>query len=126
MRATELREEIDRVIGSGALHHSAVLRRILEYLGEAAVGGRQELKEYTIGVEALGKSPSYDPQRDSTVRAQVAKLRQKLDEYYREQGAGRGMRISVPKGTFRLDLETIRIPKETFPLRDWPPRYALA
>ena len=79
MRATELRDEIGRVMESGALHQSAVLRRILEYLGEAAVLGRHDLKEYTIGVEALGKSSSYDPQRDSTVRVQVAKLRQKLD-----------------------------------------------
>ena len=34
MRVTELREEIDRVIESGVLRQSAVLRRILEYLGE--------------------------------------------------------------------------------------------
>jgi hypothetical protein len=106
MKATELREEIGRVLDSGALHQSAVLRRILEYLGEAAEQGKGDVKEYTIGVEALGKSSAYDPQRDSTVRVQVGKLRQKLDEYYREQGAAHRMRISLPKGTFRLQLES--------------------
>jgi hypothetical protein len=106
MDSTELREEIDRVLESGTLQHSAVLRRILGYLGEAAAHGTEDLKEYTIGVEALGKSGSYDPQRDSTVRAQVAKLRQKLDEYYRTDGAEHPVRISVPKGAFRLQLES--------------------
>lgn len=107
MDSTTLREEIGRVLESGALHQSAVLRRILEYLGEAEVRGKNDLKEYTIGVEALGKSASYDPQRDSTVRVQVGKLRQKLDEYYREEGAARPVRISVPKGSFRLHLDSI-------------------
>jgi hypothetical protein len=104
MDSTELREEIGRVFESGALH-SAVLRRILEYLGEVAADGREDPKEYTIGVEALGKSESYDPQRDSTVRVQVGKLRQKLDEYYRQQGAAHRVHICLPKGTFRLQLE---------------------
>jgi hypothetical protein len=106
MNVTDLREEISHVLESGALQQSAVLRRILEYLGEAAAQGKDDLKEYTIGVEALGKSASYDPQRDSTVRVHVGKLRQKLDEYYRDQGAEHRLRISLPKGTFRLQLES--------------------
>jgi hypothetical protein len=64
--------EIGRVLESGTLS-SAQLRRILEYLGRAAADRREDLKEYTIGVEALGKPPSYDPQKDSTVRVQVGK-----------------------------------------------------
>src|SRR5215470_13134482 len=105
MHTTDLRDEIDKVLESDTLRQSAALRRILEYLGEAAAEGKEDLKEYTIGVEALGKSSSYDPQRDSTVRVQVGKLRQKLDEYYREQGADHRVRISVPKGAFRLQLD---------------------
>jgi hypothetical protein len=102
----ELREEIERVLESGALGESATLRRILKYLGEAAVDGKEDLKEYTIGVEALGKSASYDPQHDSTVRVQVGKLRQRLNEYYREQGTAHKVHISLPKGTFCLQLES--------------------
>jgi hypothetical protein len=62
------------------------------------------LKEYTIGVEALAKHHSYDPQMDSTVRVQVGKLREKLDSYYRAEGADHPFRLSLPKGTFRLRL----------------------
>src|SRR5262249_4208952 len=61
------------------------------------------------------KSASYDPQRDSTVRVQVGKLRQKLDEYYREQGSDHRMRISVPKGAFRLQLEAKPLHVEQLP-----------
>jgi hypothetical protein len=70
MEGNDLQEEIGRVLESGALG-SAQLRRILEYLGKAAADGRENLKEYTIAVEALAKHHSYDPQMDSTVRVQV-------------------------------------------------------
>lgn len=103
MEENQLQEEIGRVLESGTLS-SAQLRRILEYLGKAAAYGREDLKEYTIGVEALAKPPSYDPQMDSTVRVQVGKLREKLDSYYREEGADHPLRLSLPKGTFRLRL----------------------
>lgn len=105
MDATQLRDEVGRVLEDGALS-SPLLRRVLEYLGEAAANNREDLKEYTIGVEALGKSASYDPQRDSTVRVQVGRLRLKLDEYYREQGVSHPVRLTLPKGTFRLELES--------------------
>jgi len=116
MRSTDLRDEIEQVLESDALRQSAALRRILEYLGDAAAEGKEDLKEYTIGVEALGKSTSYDPQRDSTVRVQVGKLRQKLDDYYREQGAGHRVRISVPKGAFRVQLEPKPLRIEPLPI----------
>jgi hypothetical protein len=103
MEENQLQEEIGRVLESGTLS-SAQLRRILEYLGKAAADGREDLKEYTIGVEALAKPHSYDPQMDSTVRVQVGKLREKLDSYYREEGADHPLRLSLPKGTFRLRL----------------------
>lgn len=105
MDSVQLRDEIARVLESGSLS-SALLRRMLQYLGDAAANGKGDVKEYTIGVDALGKSPSYDPQRDSTVRVQVGKLRQKLDEYYREEGSAHPVRLILPKGTFRLQLES--------------------
>ncbi len=106
MDRVAIREEIRRVIESDAFQQSPTLRRVLEYLGEAAANGRKDLKEYVVGLEALGKSTSYDPQRDSTVRVQIGKLRQKLDEYYRGEGAAHKARISIPKGTFHLELES--------------------
>ena len=46
---------------------------------EALAGRSDQLKEYTIGVEALGKPEGYDPRLDPTVRVDISKLRAKME-----------------------------------------------
>src|SRR4051794_39407852 len=48
-------------------------------------GGR--LKGYTIGVEALGRDESFDPQSDPIVRVEAVRLRRALARYYAAEGA---------------------------------------
>jgi hypothetical protein len=101
-----IREELDRILRSETFKTSPVLRRLLAFLGEKAIAGDGEgIKEYTIAVDGLGKHHSYDPQRDSVVRIQVGRLRQKLAEYYRAEGAQDTILIEVPKGHFSLSCE---------------------
>ena len=74
--------QIERILNSEALRSSEGLRRLLRFLAEKAMASdADQLKEYTIGVDAFGKPSSYDPRHDSTVRIQVGRLRQKLGEY---------------------------------------------
>jgi hypothetical protein len=83
-----------------------VLKRLLDYLGRQAIEGQaDDLKEYRVGVEAFGKAEDYDPKLDSSVRVQASKLRQKLDEYYRTEGASDPIVIELPKGHFRLEFQ---------------------
>jgi hypothetical protein len=64
-----------------------VLRNLLAYLSDKALSGTADnLKEYTIGLDALGKPASFDPRQESVVRMHTARLRQKLAEYYRNEG----------------------------------------
>jgi hypothetical protein len=93
---------------------------MLRYLTEASIEGRADLKEYTIGIDALGKSTDYNPQCDSTVRVQVGKLRQRLDEYYRTEGTDDPIIISLPKGGFHLKFEFSRpSPTQIPPTQRW-------
>jgi DNA-binding response OmpR family regulator len=46
----------------------------------------EPISEYAIAVDALGRSPDFDPKADSTVRVQVARLRTKLKDFYAECG----------------------------------------
>ena len=79
--------EIDRILHSQTFRNSEVLRVLLRFLGEKTITGETDhLKEYTIGIDALGKPPTYDPRQDSGVRIQVGRLRQKLGDYYRNEG----------------------------------------
>jgi hypothetical protein len=97
--------QVRKVIESRAFRNTDVLKRLLEYLGRQAVEGQAgDLKEYTVGVEAFGKSTAYDPKSDSSVRVQAGKLRHKLDEYYRTEGTEDPIVIELPKGHFRLEF----------------------
>ena len=95
--------EIRKILESKTFRNTEVLKRLLEYLA----GQSGELKEYTVGVEAFGKPPEYDPRSDSSVRVQAGKLRQKLDEYYRTEAAPGEPVITLPKGHFRLEVVEI-------------------
>jgi hypothetical protein len=96
--------QLRQILTSDAFRHTEVLKRLLEYLGQEALGEDRDLKEYTVGVEAFGKPPDYDPRVDSSVRVQAGKLRQKLEEYYRTQGVNDSILVQLPKGRFRLEF----------------------
>src|SRR6202041_1276054 len=85
---------------------SEVHRKLLQYLAEKSLNGEADrLKEYTIGLEAFGKPPTYDPKHDSIVRLQVGRLRQKLATYYQSEAAGDRVVVNLPKGAFKLNFE---------------------
>jgi hypothetical protein len=98
--------EIERILHSETFRNSEVLRRLLRFLAEKSIAGEaDQLKEYTIGIDALGKPSTYDPRQDSGVRIQVGRLRQKLAEYYRLEGKDDLVIIDLPKGRFKLSWE---------------------
>lgn len=99
------RQEISTLLNSKAFTTSETHRRLLEYLAAKSLSGATDhLKEYTIGIEALGKPSSYDPQEDSIVRTQIGRLRLKLLEYYQTDGKNDAVRVEIPKGAFRLEF----------------------
>src|SRR5208282_2993282 len=100
---SEAREQIQRVLESELFRASELQGRLLRYLAEKSLSGEaDQLKEYTIGVEGLGKPESYDPRHDSSVRLQASKLRQKILEYYLTQGQSDPVHIDFPRGRFKL------------------------
>jgi hypothetical protein len=115
----EIRAELDRVLQSRALEGSETRRALLRYLAEKSLAGHgEQLKEYTIAVDALGKPSTYDPRHDSTVRIQVGRLRQKLVEYYAGEGARDPVLIGLRKGSYRMDFQpasgaAVHVPEAT-------------
>ncbi|HBY64463.1 MAG TPA: hypothetical protein DEH78_31980 [Solibacterales bacterium] len=95
--------ELARLLASDTLRTSESLRRLLAYLGEAHLNGiGRDLKEYTIGRDVMGKPPDYDPRVDASVRVQIGKLRQRLDQYYSIEAPEAPVQIRLPKGHFEL------------------------
>lgn len=103
--------EVERILQSDTFRTSAALRRLLRFLVDKAVAGEaDQLKEYSIGVDAFGKPSSYDPRHDAIVRLQVGRLRQKLGEYYRTEGKDDPVVFDLPKGRFKLKWEVRSAP----------------
>ena len=105
--AGNCRDQLYKVLSSDAFQGSVASRKLLEYLGERTLEGETDgLKEYTIGVEALGRSEGYDPQVDPSVRVQVSRLRKRLARYYQDEGANDAVRMDLPKGQFAVRFLT--------------------
>jgi hypothetical protein len=101
-----LLDQVERILHSEELRGSEALRRLLRFLaGKSVCGEADELKEYTVAIDGLGKPASYDPRQNSAVRIQVGRLRQKLADYYRTEGRHDPILIDVPKGRFKLKFE---------------------
>jgi len=108
---TEPRAEINRILESETFHSSIVLRRLLRFLADRAFSGEaDQLNEYAIGVDAFGKPPTYDPRQDASVRLHIGRIRQKLGEYYRNEGKDDPVVIELPKGRFKLKWEVRSTP----------------
>ncbi|HEY7391484.1 MAG TPA: hypothetical protein VH640_23415 [Bryobacteraceae bacterium] len=106
VRDDALAAEIERILESNTFRNAEALRRLLRFLAEKRLSGEADhLKEYSVGIDALGKPPTYDPRHDSTVRIQVGRLRNKLAEYYRTEGKQDPLVVDLPKGRFKLTYE---------------------
>ena len=72
-----------RVLRSTTFRNATTLQQLVSFLASRSIAGAAEnLKEYTIGVEALGRKSDFDPKIDPIVRVQSHRLRIKLKEYY--------------------------------------------
>ena len=93
--------QVERILHSEIFRNSEGLRRLLRFLAErTAAGEADQLKEYTIGVDGLGKPATYDTHHDAAVRIQVGRLRQKLAEYSHAEGKHDPFIIELPKGGY--------------------------
>lgn len=100
--AREDREQALRtVLESQTFARAEQLKNFLRYVCELEIAGRSsEIKEYSIGVEALGRPASYSPTADSSVRRRAFELRHKLEEAYSSELASSEIRIELPKGSY--------------------------
>ncbi|THH36918.1 hypothetical protein E4Z66_08225 [Aliishimia ponticola] len=96
-----VRTHLARIADSRQFRNAPRLSRFLIYVVEQSLAGNSDrLKGYSIGLEVFDKEPNFDPQTDTIVRVQARALRQKLEEYYLQDGASDLLRIVIPKGRY--------------------------
>lgn len=89
------------MFASGIFQRAPNLAQFLEYVCAKYFEGRQEqVKEYTIAIEALGRTRDFDQKRDSIVRVEAHRLRKRLIDYYEREGRTHRIKIVMPLGQY--------------------------
>lgn len=98
----EERAELERVISDPVIGRSASRVRFLSFICEKFFEGKtEEIREYTIAVEALGRKESnFESLADPIVRVTARALRKKLSEYYANAGKDHLFQIVLPVGHY--------------------------
>jgi len=95
------RLEVEALLASGIFTRAPNLAHLLKYVCDKYFdGAAEEIKEYNIAVEALGRRPEFDQKRDSIVRVEAHRLRKRLREYYESEGASHEVQIDIPSGQY--------------------------
>jgi malectin (di-glucose binding ER protein) len=95
------RAEFETLLGSGSFARTNNAVRFLAFVCEKYFeGAADEIKEYSIGVHALGRPESFDPQLDTIVRVTAHSLRKRLEDYYKSEGAEHPVHICLPPGHY--------------------------
>jgi hypothetical protein len=97
----EKRAALTLALTSHTFARSEQLKGFLKFVCEKAIAGEgDEINEYLIGVEVLGRPPDYSPNEDSAVRNRAYALRGKLEELYSRESPDAQVRIELPKGSY--------------------------
>lgn len=92
---------LERLLADELFIASERTTRFLRYIVEQTLAGRAgEIKELVIAMELYGRTASYDPKRDSTVRVEASRVRDKLRRYYARGGEAHGVTITIPLGSY--------------------------
>jgi len=111
-----IRSQLARIVSSATFQGARRAIRLLQYLVEQTLAGHAStLKEFSIGVDALGRSVSFDPRTDSIARVEASRLRNRLDLYYAKEGTLDPVLIALPRGGYVpvFALRTIEVETRT-------------
>jgi hypothetical protein len=94
-------ELVRRVVASPTFVRSERLCSLLIYVCDMTLKGRgDEINEQKIGQAVFGRSRDYDSTIDGIVRTQASRLRQRLEQYFSDEGAHEAVQIVIPRGGY--------------------------
>jgi len=95
-------DPLSSILDSRTFQRSPKLQALLEWLW---LHQDREISQYEIATEVLGQPSEFDPAIDATVRVHISRLRQKLKEFYEDEGKSCRVRASIPLGSYQLEIE---------------------
>jgi hypothetical protein len=99
--AEAMEAHVQRVAQSSLFLRAETLRKLLLYLWAHRT---EEISEYAVATEALGRRSDFDPKMDASARVQISRLRRKLKDFYETEGSGDSFVLYIPMGTHVLTI----------------------
>lgn len=95
------RLELASVLTSTTFARSQRLVKLLEFIADKYFQGQaDEVSEYSIATEVLGRPTDFDPTQDAIARVEIHRLRKKLRDHYAADGARQQLKIIIPPGMY--------------------------
>ncbi len=92
---------IEKICRSRVFERSERLQGFFRYVCERTLSGESSrINEYLIATEVFHRGTDYSSGDDSIVRRQAHALRQKLQQYYADEGRQDSIRIDLPVGRY--------------------------
>ena len=108
-RCEQVLSQLDQILESEHFRKSNRLGRFLSYVVRQTLNGDPKtIRSYNIAVEVFGKGADFDP-GDPYVRNIARLTRQALDNFYKDPGGNRGIRIDVPAGNYVATFTPISV-----------------
>jgi TolB-like protein len=109
-KAALVQQEVTALLESPSFARSKANRALLSYLAEEYLAGRgEEITEYAIAQDLLGRDDDFDPSTDPIVRVRMRRLREAISSYYDEHYP-QAVRLEIPRGSYVLGLAEIAAP----------------
>lgn len=126
----EILEAVDKISASQGFASAQQLQNFIQYVVTETLEGRcDDLKAYSIAVDALGRQLTFDAQQDPFVRVTAVRLRKALSVYYATDGIDDPIVIGLPKGSYIPTFERRQVDELAAPergessrrlqIRDW-------
>src|SRR5665213_542265 len=103
-RKDEIQKYLEHLLGGRRFTRKFVLAPLLRYVVESALSGKP-VSEFAIAMDVLGKPETFDGTNDASVRADMFKLRQALDEYYISEGKNDQLTIELKPGNYTPEFK---------------------
>ena len=95
--------ELEEIVCSEAFRNSRQSERLLRYLVQQSLDGRDDLlREKQVGVAVFDREVGYDTTTDPIVRVRVNEIRKRLAQYYQTGGGAGVVHFEVPSGCYRV------------------------
>jgi TolB-like protein len=105
-RTQEIRAYVRRLLTAPQFTSTSRRGQLLAYLVDHTLAGdADKINEYAIGLDVFQRPTSFDPRIESLVRTEFSRLRQRLKEYYAEEGRRDPITIEFPPRSYAATFE---------------------